>query len=110
MTTPQPAPARAADSDVHAPRRFADQRGIALQTVVIMVVLLAIAGSVAAVLLTRAAETTEQLDRQENVYQRADTFAECELIGGRSSKAAATAAFSAAASDGSDFMSCHPPA
>ena len=43
-------------------RRFADQRGIALQTIIIMVVLLAIAGTVAAVLLSRAGEETSNLE------------------------------------------------
>ncbi|MCY3642187.1 MAG: hypothetical protein OXG41_01290 [Acidimicrobiaceae bacterium] len=42
--------------------RSGDMRGIALQTIIIMVVLLAIAGSVAAVLLTRAGEETENLE------------------------------------------------
>ena len=41
-----------------------DQRGIALQTVIIMVVMLAIAGAVAAVLLSRGSETTAQLEQQ----------------------------------------------
>ena len=63
-TAPQPAPERAAESDNHAPRRFADQRGIALQTVIIMVVLLAIAGGIAAVLLTRGQQTATQLENQ----------------------------------------------
>ncbi|MYI08964.1 MAG: hypothetical protein F4111_05965 [Acidimicrobiales bacterium] len=39
-----------------------DVQGIALQTVVIMVVLLVIAGSVAAVLVSRGAEVTGQLE------------------------------------------------
>ena len=42
-----------------------DQRGIALQTVIIMVVLLAIAGSVAAVLLNRGGEASNQLQSAE---------------------------------------------
>ena len=41
-----------------------DTRGIALQTVIIMVVMLAIAGAVAAVLLSRGSETTGQLESQ----------------------------------------------
>ena len=48
-------------------RRFADQRGIALQTIIIMVVLLAIAGAVAAVLFQRAGtETTRLRDSESN--------------------------------------------
>ena len=42
-----------------------DERGIALQTVIIMVVLLAIAGAVAAVLFSQASESTEQLEATE---------------------------------------------
>ena len=38
-----------------------DERGIALQTVIIMVVLLAIAGGIAAVLLNRGQEASDQL-------------------------------------------------
>ena len=44
-------------------RRF-DERGIALQTIIIMVVLLAIAGAVAAVLFNRASTETQRLDDQ----------------------------------------------
>lgn len=43
----------------------ADARGIALQTVIIIVVLLAIAGAVAGVLLTRGGEAVDQLEEQE---------------------------------------------
>lgn len=45
------------------PRLVVDTRGIALQTVIIMVVLLAIAGSVAAVLLTRGSDAVDDLDQ-----------------------------------------------
>ena len=44
--------------------RGGDQRGIALQTVIIMVVMLAIAGGIAAVLLTRGQQTSAQLENQ----------------------------------------------
>lgn len=47
--------------------RGADARGIALQTVIIIVVLLAIAGAVAGVLLTRGGEATSQLERTDVV-------------------------------------------
>ena len=43
------------------PRVLADVRGIALQTVVIIVVLLAIAGAVAGVLVTRGGEAVNSL-------------------------------------------------
>lgn len=43
----------------------ADRRGIALQTVIIVVVLLVIAGAVAGVLLTRGQEAVTDLERQD---------------------------------------------
>lgn len=46
--------------------RSGDMRGIALQTIIIMVVLLAIAGSVAAVLFQRAGEETARLSESES--------------------------------------------
>lgn len=42
-----------------------DKRGIALQTVIIMVVLLIIAGAVAGVLITRGEEAVTDLENQE---------------------------------------------
>ena len=42
----------------------ADARGIALQTVIVMVVLLSIAGGVAAVLLTRGQDAIAEVERQ----------------------------------------------
>ena len=47
------------------PSLVADVRGIALQTVIIMVVLLAIAGGVAAVLLSRGGEAVGDIERQQ---------------------------------------------
>lgn len=46
------------------PKLAADVRGIALQTVIVMVVLLAIAGAVAGVLLTRGSEAIEEVEQQ----------------------------------------------
>ncbi|MXZ29886.1 MAG: hypothetical protein F4Z22_03425 [Acidimicrobiia bacterium] len=46
------------------PEFLADVRGIALQTVIIIVVLMAIAGAIAAVLVTRGQEATETLAAQ----------------------------------------------
>lgn len=43
----------------------ADFRGIALQTVIVMVVLLVIAGGVAAVLLTRGQQAVSDLEEQD---------------------------------------------
>ena len=54
-----------------------DERGIALQTVIIMVVLLAIAGTVAAVLFSRASEVTGELESQDVTATKIDTAAEC---------------------------------
>ena len=47
------------------PNLVADVRGIALQTVIIMVVLLAIAGGVAAVLLNRGGQAVTDIERQQ---------------------------------------------
>ena len=47
-------------------------RGIALQTVIVMVVLLAIAGGVAAVLLTSGGEAVDDLENQQVTRQAGD--------------------------------------
>ena len=70
-------PSSGSDHNEHAAepphsRRF-DERGIALQTVIIMVVLLAIAGIVATVLFSRANDASDQLQRAE-VGVAADNF------------------------------------
>ena len=70
MTTPTIPPPRADQPgpETTEPARRAtrfDERGIALQTVIIMVVMLAIAGAVATVLFSRASESTEQLEATE---------------------------------------------
>ena len=54
------------------PNLVADVRGIALQTVIIMVVLLAIAGGVAAVLLSRGGEAVTDIERQQITRSAAD--------------------------------------
>ena len=61
-----------------------DTRGIALQTVIIIVVLLAIAGAIAAVLFSRADEATEQLEAAPigvNPYS-ATNEAQCNRLSG----------------------------
>ena len=59
-----------------------DERGIALQTIIIMVVLLAIAGSVAAVLFSRASEETARLEGSEALYAYAITDRlQCSTLG-----------------------------
>ena len=55
------------------PNLAADVRGIALQTVIIMVVLLAIAGGVAAVLLNRGGEAVTDIERQQ-ISRQASEF------------------------------------
>ena len=65
------------------PNLVADVRGIALQTVIIMVVLLAIAGGVAAVLLNRGGEAVTDIERQQ-ISRQASEFAGsalCEAAG-----------------------------
>ena len=62
-----------------------DTRGIALQTVIIMVVLLAIAGAVVAVLLSRTGEVTGELENADVTATTIDTEGEClryEMRGG----------------------------
>ena len=66
---------KATEPDRRAPRF--DERGIALQTVIIMVVLLAIAGTVAAVLLSSAGDATSELENQDLTTSVVDTPAEC---------------------------------
>ena len=68
----------------------ADARGIALQTVIIMVVLLAVAGGVAAVLLNRGGEAITDIERQDISRQASDFSGEalCEAAGYKWSSAA----------------------
>ena len=63
------------------PRRF-DERGIALQTIIIMVVLLAIAGAVAAVIISRAGTETDRLESQGNTAVYGITTASGCNLGG----------------------------
>ena len=65
------------------PNLVADARGIALQTVIIMVVLLAIAGGVAAVLLSRGGEAVRDIERQDITRDAADFSGKslCEAAG-----------------------------
>ena len=61
-----------------------DERGIALQTVIIMVVLLAIAGAVAAALLTRAGDATDELEATPVTVSKwaVTTSDQCQRLGG----------------------------
>ena len=58
------------------PKPAADTRGIALQTIIVMVVLLAIAGAVAAVLLTTAGRSTQEAEGVD-VTTTVDNKEEC---------------------------------
>ena len=62
--------------------RGADARGIALQTIIIMVVLLAIAGTVAAVLLTRAGTETDRLQDETDRWADITNETGCDIAGG----------------------------
>ena len=68
------------------PELVADMRGIALQTVIVIVVLLAIAGAVAGVLMTRGTESVAELQTTnvERVSSKADakSKAECDVFKG----------------------------
>ena len=59
-----------------------DERGIALQTIIIVVVLLAIAGAVAAVLLTRAGTETDRLEQETDRWSEVGNETGCEIAGG----------------------------
>ena len=64
-------------------QRLADSRGIALQTVIVMVVLLVIAGAVATVLLTRGGQAVNELDDADIVrFADIDTELRCLAAGG----------------------------
>ena len=67
------------------PQFLADVRGIALQTVIIMVVLLAIAGAVAGVLIARGDDAVTNLQAQDDGVFVATVLTEpaCENVGGR---------------------------
>lgn len=59
-----------------------DERGIALQTIIIMVVLLAIGGAVAAVLLTRAGTETDRLEGETDRWTEVGNETGCDIAGG----------------------------
>ena len=72
----------------------ADNRGIALQTVIVIVVMLVIAGAVAGVLLSRGSQVTSQLEAQEvsNVAEF-DSESSCDgLFQGDAARSTYTAA------------------
>ena len=59
-----------------------DERGIALQTNIIMAVPLAIAGAVAAVLVTRAGTDTDRLEDETDRWSGITNETGCEIAGG----------------------------
>lgn len=59
-----------------------DERGIALQTIIIIVVLLAIAGAVSAVLVTRAGTETDRLEGETDRWTDIANETGCEIAGG----------------------------
>lgn len=59
-----------------------DERGIALQTIIIVVVLLAIAGAVSAVLLTRAGTETDRLEGETDRWTAITNETGCDMAGG----------------------------
>lgn len=67
------------------PQFLADVRGVALQTVIVIVVLLAIAGAVAGVLVSRGGEAVESLQEADvgTEVARAETKTACDLAGGK---------------------------
>lgn len=89
--------------------RGGDERGIALQTIIIVVVLLAIAGAVATVLLTRAGEETDRLEGETDRWTEITNETGCEIAGGRPSSSAAGGTW-AAVTTANPFVSCYPPA
>ena len=93
------------------PRPAADTRGIALQTIIIIVVLLAIAGTVATVLLTRAGEETDRLEAETDRWSDITNETGCKIAGGRPGSVAPNAeADNYAASDADNaFVHCWPP-
>ena len=76
------------------PRIAADIRGIALQTVIIIVVLLAIAGAVAGVLLTRGGEAVSELEEADVTIPLSQITNEalCDAAGGTWTSASTTCA------------------
>lgn len=88
------------------PKIASDIRGIALQTVIIIVVLLAIAGAVAGVLLTRGSEATRQLENQQITvnYGSITNLSLCDAAGGKPVNAAGTVVTAQ-----TDMVRCDPP-
>ena len=106
-------PAPHADHAAEPARRAArfDERGIALQTIIIMVVLLAIAGAVATVLFSRASTETARLEETETTYDYA-TITNVTLCGTAGGQWGDTVDANGvlATNDNSGDETCFPPA
>ncbi|MXZ53461.1 MAG: hypothetical protein F4Z34_09790 [Acidimicrobiaceae bacterium] len=76
-----------------------------MQTIIIVVVLLAIAGAVAAVLLTRAGTETDRLEGETDRWSDITSFTGCEIADGNPLQADGTTA----ATGQSNFSSCGAP-
>jgi hypothetical protein len=90
-----------------------DTRGIALQTVIIIVVLLAIAGAVAGVLITRGTEATNQLEDTDVVRDAREygSFTLCEAAGFQPKKGGdptTDGTHGSTTNDRDDFTHCDP--
>ena len=83
-------------------------RGIALQTIIIMVVLLAIAGTVATVLLTRAGQETDRLEGETDRWSDIGNETGCEIAGGRPSSRGPNRQFREV-TEANRFVTCLPP-
>ena len=78
----RPFASRRKDEHEHEPSQERDQRGIALQTIIIIVVMLAIAGAVATVLFTRAGTETDRLEEETDRWTAITNETGCTIAGG----------------------------
>ena len=68
-----------------------DERGIALQTIIIIVVLMPSPARSPLVLFNRASDETERLEQTETIYDRIDSEEACKIAGGSWSAPTCTA-------------------
>ena len=92
---------------LRSPKPITDQRGIALQTIIIIVVMLAIAGAVATVLFTRAGTETDRLEQETDRWSDINSYTGCNIAGGRPSSTGGSTF--TATTDPDDFDTCFPP-
>lgn len=89
---------------------YQDNRGIALQTVIVIVVMLVIAGGVAGVLLSRADQVQSDLAAVNTGIDPTDSFELCQSVGRILTNNAALAAGTAATTAGTDGIQFVPGA